>query len=504
MWPASALLTGNGVAFILRVPGTEHGDWWSMDGAWIFAAASAVGLLSKYLITFRGRHVFNPSNFGLVPIFLLLGPERADPLAFWWGPLSPALVLALAIIVAGGFAILGRLHLTHIAVGFWLTFAAGIGVLAASGHTMTAAWHVGPIEGADFWWTLVTSPEILVFLFFMITDPRTIPASPAGRRAYAVGVGLLATLLIAPFTTEFATKVAVLGALFLVCAARAGAARLDARRRQPPPRSRPRRESARAALALVGAVSFVGLVVAAGIPARPEAAASAPGRRRRFPTVTVADSAGVARIDRRPPGASRATSSPISDEAEALRRRPGPRGGRRPGSGSRALAADRRRTPARSPRTTSRGCGSPSCRATTRGRRPSSPASRGPRRPGERWSSRSRTGRYRIVRSEGGVPCATRPGRAEIAGLAGRHVADERRAGGRPDLPARRIPLRHVERPDLDDGRRSLLARLRRGRLARPLRRQLLRGHRVRRLARRRAVCPGQRSSGTSREPSRT
>src|SRR3990170_8137404 len=38
MWPASALLTGNGVAFILRVPGTEHGDWWSLRGAWIFAA----------------------------------------------------------------------------------------------------------------------------------------------------------------------------------------------------------------------------------------------------------------------------------------------------------------------------------------------------------------------------------------------------------------------------------------------------------------------------------
>ena len=36
-WPASALLTGNGVAFILRVPGTEHGDWWSMNGWWIFA-----------------------------------------------------------------------------------------------------------------------------------------------------------------------------------------------------------------------------------------------------------------------------------------------------------------------------------------------------------------------------------------------------------------------------------------------------------------------------------
>ena len=81
MWPASALLTGNGVAFVLRVPGTEHGDWWSMNGWWIFAATAAVGLLSKYVITFRRRHIFNPSNFGLVLCFVLLGPDHADPLA---------------------------------------------------------------------------------------------------------------------------------------------------------------------------------------------------------------------------------------------------------------------------------------------------------------------------------------------------------------------------------------------------------------------------------------
>jgi len=104
MWPASALLTGNGVAFILRVPGTEHGDWWSMHGWWVFAATAAVSLLSKHLITFRGGHVFNPSNFGLVLCFLLLGPELADPLEFWWGPMSFWLALALAIIVGGGYA----------------------------------------------------------------------------------------------------------------------------------------------------------------------------------------------------------------------------------------------------------------------------------------------------------------------------------------------------------------------------------------------------------------
>src|SRR6478609_2378065 len=125
MWPASALLTGNGVAFILRVPGTEHGDWWSMNGWWIFAGAAAVSILSKHLIQFRGRHVFNPSNFGLVLCFLLLGPEHADPLAFWWGPMSFWLALALALIVGGGLKILSRLKLVGIAAGFWLTFAAG-------------------------------------------------------------------------------------------------------------------------------------------------------------------------------------------------------------------------------------------------------------------------------------------------------------------------------------------------------------------------------------------
>jgi Na+-transporting NADH:ubiquinone oxidoreductase subunit NqrB len=322
MWPASALLTGNGVAFVLRVPGTEHGDWWSMHGWWIFALTSAVALLSKYVIRFRGNHVFNPSNFGLVLCFLALGPEQADPLPFWWGPLSPALVLALAIIVAGGFAILGRLHLTEIALGFWLAFAAGIAVLAASGHQMTAYWHVGPIEGFEFWWVLVTSPEILVFLFFMITDPRTIPEAGRARRTYAVGVGLLAVLLIAPFTTEFATKVAVLGALFIVCAARPLLELVGARRL--PFRSRAPRRVAVVALAFVGAAVYSGLVVAAGIPARPEPEplSAAPNGPIVLPTITVVDSAGVAPIGRRTARTiARDVVVDLRHEVEALRLR---------------------------------------------------------------------------------------------------------------------------------------------------------------------------------------
>jgi Na+-translocating ferredoxin:NAD+ oxidoreductase RnfD subunit len=318
LWPASALLTGNGVAFILRVPGTEHGDWWSMNGWWIFAGTAAVSLLSKHLIQFRGGHIFNPSNFGLVLCFLLLGPELADPLEFWWGPMSVWLALALAIIVGGGFTILRRLRLLHIAVTFWVTFVVSIAVLAASGHDMTARWHLGPVSDWHFWRVLAFSPEILVFLFFMITDPKTIPAGKRGRWAYALAIGLLAALLIAPQTTEFGAKVALLGALTLVCVARpvlelAGAA------------LRRRHWSSRTvgAAALAGGVTFAGLLVVAGIPARSSAEARVlPVPAGGLPEVSVRTAPGIAPIDLRT--AERIALDLVADlenEFEALRLR---------------------------------------------------------------------------------------------------------------------------------------------------------------------------------------
>jgi Na+-translocating ferredoxin:NAD+ oxidoreductase RnfD subunit len=219
MWPASALLTGNGVAFVLRVPGTQHGDWWSTRGWPIYAGTAAFSLLSKHIIKWKGEHIFNPSNIGLVVCFLVLGRTRANPLDFWWGPMSVWLALALGIILLGGFTILSRLKLLRVALCFWASFAVGIGVLAAAGHAMVARWHLGPITGFHFWLVLVTSPEVLVFLFFMITDPKTAPRSPVHRVIYAVALGLLASLMIAPTTSEFAAKVALLGSLAVVCLA---------------------------------------------------------------------------------------------------------------------------------------------------------------------------------------------------------------------------------------------------------------------------------------------
>jgi Na+-translocating ferredoxin:NAD+ oxidoreductase RnfD subunit len=326
LWPASALLTGNGVAFILRVPGTEHGDWWSMHGWWIFAGTAAVSLLSKYLIHFRGHHVFNPSNFGLVLCFLLLGPEHADPLEFWWGPMSPWLALAIAIIVTGGLAILLRLRLLGIAIGFWVTFVACIAVLAASGHAMTARWHLGPVSDWYFWRVLAFSPEILVFLFFMITDPKTIPSSRTGRRVYAVAIGLLAALLSAPQATEFATKVAVLSALFIVCAARPLLVLFAeaAQSRGWSSGALAAGVATRRAAALAGAVAVVSLLVVAGNPARSSAGDTlAPSTTpNELVAVSLQPAQGIAPIDNRlARQIARDVATDLQVESDALRLR---------------------------------------------------------------------------------------------------------------------------------------------------------------------------------------
>jgi Na+-translocating ferredoxin:NAD+ oxidoreductase RnfD subunit len=216
MWPASGLNTATGIALIVRVVGTQGGDYWSWHGWYVYVGVVAFALFSKYMFTFHGDHVFNPSNVALVLVFVLLGRTRVEPLDFWWAPLGGWMVLIYLIIVAGGSFTLSRLKLLHIPVTFWLGLAGGLGLLARSGHCFTARWSVAPVCGMSFWWVVVTSPELLFFLFFMITDPKTIPRGRLARVIYATIIALLVTLLIAPQTTEFGAKVGLLAGLALV------------------------------------------------------------------------------------------------------------------------------------------------------------------------------------------------------------------------------------------------------------------------------------------------
>jgi Na+-translocating ferredoxin:NAD+ oxidoreductase RnfD subunit len=220
VWPASAMLTGSGVALILRVVGTTPDDPWSTASWYVFAAVAAFSLLTKYVIRHRGTHVFNPSNIGLVVTFIVLGSSRVEPLDFWWAPLNVWMLAAYVAIIGGGLLITRRLRLLALAATFWVGLAAGTGILAASGHCMTANWAFAPVCGLDFWRVIVTSPEVMIFLFFMITDPKTVPAGRVGRVVFGFLVAAMSTLLMAPQTNEFDTKVGLLAGLVVLCAAR--------------------------------------------------------------------------------------------------------------------------------------------------------------------------------------------------------------------------------------------------------------------------------------------
>jgi Na+-translocating ferredoxin:NAD+ oxidoreductase RnfD subunit len=220
VWPASAMLTGSGVALILRVVGTPPDDPWNTYAWYVFAAVASLSLLTKYVVRYHGSHVFNPSNIGLVVAFVVLGSTRVEPLDFWWAPLNVWMITAYVVIIGGGLLITRRLHLLALAATFWVTLTVGVGLLAGSGHCMTANWAFTPVCGVEFWRVIVFSPEVLIFLFFMITDPKTVPVGRVGRVIFGVLVAVASTLLIAPQTDEFATKVGLLAGLVVLCAAR--------------------------------------------------------------------------------------------------------------------------------------------------------------------------------------------------------------------------------------------------------------------------------------------
>ena len=217
-WPASAILTGNSIAFILRASGTEHGDWWSLNGIEYFVLAALVSLLVKYLVRPGGRHRFNPSNVGLVWCLLVIGPNHVFPQYLWWGPSVVGQTLAYAVILIGGWWVLKSVRMVPMALAFLVPFATLVGAFAAADREFIAIWHEGSISGASYWANVALSPEVLVFVFFMISDPQTAPRPPVGRLIYGAATALVAAGLLSFQPTEFGIKVAILSSLTVVCA----------------------------------------------------------------------------------------------------------------------------------------------------------------------------------------------------------------------------------------------------------------------------------------------
>jgi hypothetical protein len=144
--PASAYITGISVGILTRSP-----------FLWPYFLCSFISILTKYVLRVNGRHLWNPSNFGVSAV-LFLAPATVSLLSIQWGNnLAPMIVIWLL-----GSAIVyrvGRFHISATYVASFLLFS--FVRTAITGSPWVA--NVAPITG----------PMYQLFIFFMVTDPKT-------------------------------------------------------------------------------------------------------------------------------------------------------------------------------------------------------------------------------------------------------------------------------------------------------------------------------------------
>src|SRR6185295_10027354 len=104
----SAYISGNSVAILLKPSG---------DLLWPFVVCSLLAILSKYVLRYRGRHLWNPTNFS-VCVMLLVASGRVSMLSHQWGN-DPAMV---AVIWAIGLLTVWRARVWHLTLSYLAAF----------------------------------------------------------------------------------------------------------------------------------------------------------------------------------------------------------------------------------------------------------------------------------------------------------------------------------------------------------------------------------------------
>ena len=182
--PASAYITGISVGILIRSP-----------FVWPYVLCSLISIVSKYVLRLRDRHLWNPSNFGIV-VLLMLAPASVSVLSIQWGNvLAPiAVIWLLGIVIVWR---VGRLHISAAYVGSFvlLSFVRS----AITGNPWLA--NVAPITG----------PMYQLFIFFMVTDPKT-TVRPRGGQVLVVCIVAFVEMILRLAELVYAP----LYALFLV------------------------------------------------------------------------------------------------------------------------------------------------------------------------------------------------------------------------------------------------------------------------------------------------
>jgi Na+-transporting NADH:ubiquinone oxidoreductase subunit NqrB len=178
----SAYISGISISILVRSP-----------MLWPYALGAVLSVMSKYVLRAKGRHIWNPTNFGICAL-LFLAPFAVAPLSVQWGNnLWPMLVIWGVGLIAVGQA--KRAHITIAYVTAFFVFALLRSLITGSAY----AAEIAPITG----------PMYQLFALFMITDPKTTVSSTWGAVAVAVVIAFVETLfrlaevIYAPFYALF-------------------------------------------------------------------------------------------------------------------------------------------------------------------------------------------------------------------------------------------------------------------------------------------------------------
>jgi Na+-translocating ferredoxin:NAD+ oxidoreductase RnfD subunit len=168
-WPhlASAYISGISVGILVRSP-----------ALWPFALCSAISITSKYVFRVKGRHIWNPSNFGICAM-LFLAPEFVASLSIQWGNN----VWPMLVVWTLGSIIIWRLKRFHITATYVVAFLA---------FSLLRSWITGHPWQAEL--APITGPMYQLFIFFMITDPKTTVRSKVGQCVVVIAVAFVEML----------------------------------------------------------------------------------------------------------------------------------------------------------------------------------------------------------------------------------------------------------------------------------------------------------------------
>ena len=156
--PRSALFSGLSLCLLLRT-----------NSELLMIIAAAVTIASKFVLKWRGKHIFNPTNFGIVAMIALSGEVWVSP-AQWGSKLYFGFLMACL-----GGTVVHRAMRSDVSYVFIVFYAA---ILFGRALWLGDPWAI-PLKQLQ-------SGALLLFTFFMISDPRTTPDSRTGRILFAI------------------------------------------------------------------------------------------------------------------------------------------------------------------------------------------------------------------------------------------------------------------------------------------------------------------------------